>query len=79
MASPRVGRILMLNPLGPILEGLRLVMTNAAPVLSTTYSPKGLLIWSPWYLVCSGLVAIALLLVGLVAFRRSATMFAEYY
>ena len=73
------GRWMMLNPLSPILEGLRLVLVEHASLLHTIRAPSGTLIWSPWALWYAVVVGIASTLIGMVAFRRSAAYFAEYY
>lgn len=81
MFGPVAGPIAMLNPLAPLLEGLRLavveghnllhpleVVTRGAPVLG----------WSPWYLAYSGLWAVGGLLAGALLFHRAEFLFAEY-
>ena len=39
----------------------------------------GEVIWSPWYLAATAVIGVVLTLTGLLAFRRSAAYFAEYY
>jgi lipopolysaccharide transport system permease protein len=75
-------RLLMLNPLAPVLEGLRLSVAYshdlALPL--TTLDARGaeVLVWTPWYLVysaawgCFGFAASA------IFFRRLEHLFAEY-
>lgn len=75
----KYGRWMMLNPLSPILEGLRLALVEQRSLLETIRSAQGMLIWSPWYLAYAVAVGLAATLVGMVAFRRSASHFAEYY
>ena len=72
-------RLMMLNPLSPILEGLRLTLVDHTSLLHTIIAPSGALIWSPWALVYAVVVGIASTLIGMVAFRKSASYFAEYY
>ncbi|HEY8062543.1 MAG TPA: ABC transporter permease [Gemmatimonadales bacterium] len=79
MFSTRVGHLLMLNPLTPILEGLRLTLVERTSLLHALYTPAGALVWSPWELAYALLSGAACVLVGMVAFRRSAAHFAEYY
>lgn len=74
----KYGKYMMLNPLSPILEGLRLTLVERASLLDTIYI-KGFLVWSPWMLAYSVGVGIFATLIGMVAFRRSAAYFAEYY
>jgi ABC-type polysaccharide/polyol phosphate export permease len=69
----------MLNPLTPILEGLRLTLVERTSLLHALYTPAGALVWSPWELAYALLSGAACVLVGMVAFRRSAAHFAEYY
>ncbi len=78
-ASARTGRLLMLNPLGPILEGLRLTLVERQSLAHVVLSANGLPVWTPWHLLYSSVIAIVLVIAGLIAFRRSSRMFAEYY
>ena len=73
------GPWMMLNPLSAILEGLRLTLVEHTSLLHTITSSSGYISWSPWALVYSGVVGLACTLLGVVAFRRSASYFAEYY
>jgi ABC-type polysaccharide/polyol phosphate export permease len=75
----KYGLLMMLNPLTPILEGLRLTLVEHDSLLHTILSPAGVLIWSPWELGYAVIVGIASTLIGMVAFRKSASYFAEYY
>ena len=79
MFSARVGRLLMLNPLTPIFEGLRLTLVERTSLLHALRTPAGILVWSPWELAYALATGTACVLVGMVAFRRSAAYFAEYY
>lgn len=69
--------LVMLNPLAPILEGLRLAIVSghdlARPIVAADT-----LVWSPAYLATSALVSVALLLGSAVIFRRAEFRFAEY-
>lgn len=67
-----------LNPLTPILEGLRLILGEGVGLGHTTLAPDGgLPLWTPWYLV--GTAVAGLLLFGAAArfFRLQADRFAE--
>jgi ABC-type polysaccharide/polyol phosphate export permease len=75
----KYGKWMMINPLAPILEGLRLTLVERASLLDVVYSPKGMLVWSPWFLAYAVTVGIVATLVGMAAFRKSAAYFAEYY
>ncbi len=74
-------RIILLNPLSPIVEGLRLSVVEGHNLLDPVLHTKGadsFLVWSPWYLVYSAVVAIVGLLGSALLFHRSEFVFAEY-
>ncbi len=67
------GILMMINPLSPILEGLRLTLVEGASLLDVIHAPNGLLVWSPWFLgLCERGRHHGDRLAGMVAFRRSA-------
>jgi lipopolysaccharide transport system permease protein len=69
----------MLNPLAPILEGLRLAMVDGHNLLvPITRIADGSLIWSPWYLVYSMVWAFGGLIGSALIFHRAQFRFAEY-
>jgi ABC-type polysaccharide/polyol phosphate export permease len=75
-------RIMMFNPIAPILEGLRLAVVEhhnlLEPMTSTTVTgAPGFLFWQPWYLWYSASWAVAGLLVSVIVFHRSERRFAE--
>lgn len=82
MFGPVGAKLIMLNPLSPLLEGLRvsvvlghdltreLIVTNNRGVPVT--------IWSPLYLVYSSTWAVLGLVGSLLFFRRTSSSFAEY-
>lgn len=74
--GPRVGPIMMLNPVAPILEGLRLSVVEGHNLLVPLYS-HGFLFWKPWYLAYSATWAIGGLIVSSLIFHRSERRFAE--
>ena len=81
MFGPTGARLMMLNPLAPILEGLRLSVVydhNLLLPLVETARKVSVLVWTPWYLVSSAAWAVVMLLGGLVFFHRSEAKFAEY-
>jgi lipopolysaccharide transport system permease protein len=81
MFGPTGARLMMLNPLAPILEGLRLSVVYDHNLLSSlveTGRKGAVLVWTPWYLVSSAAWAIVMLMGGLVFFHRSEAKFAEY-
>jgi lipopolysaccharide transport system permease protein len=81
MFGPIGARLMMLNPLGPLLEGLRLCVVYDHNLLEplVEMGRKGqVLVWSPWYLAYSAVSAAVLFLVSLVLFHRAEAKFAEY-
>jgi lipopolysaccharide transport system permease protein len=81
MFGPIGARLMMLNPLGPVLEGFRLSMVHDHNLLLWLIDSgaKGpVLAWSPWYLVYSAGWAIVMLTGGLLLFHRTEPKFAEY-
>jgi len=74
-------RLMMANPLAPLLEGLRLSVAmdhNLLDTLVVQGRHGSVLAWSPWYLAYSAGCAIAASLAGLVLFHRAESNFAEY-
>ena len=74
-------RVMMLNPLAPIMEGLRLSVVLNQNLLDTivVHGRHGaVLAWSPWYLAYSAGSAFVLFLLGLLIFHRAESKFAEY-
>ena len=74
-------RVMMVNPLAPLLEGLRLSVVMDHNLLDTlvVQGRHGVVLaWSPWYLVYSAACAIVALLAGLLLFHRAESKFAEY-
>lgn len=74
-------RLMMLNPLAPVLEGFRLCTVgnhNLLEPLFVTGRHGAILVWSPWYLAYSGLWALVMFMGGLVVFHRAEPKFAEY-
>lgn len=78
MMGPKLARLIMLNPLSPLLEGLRLAIVERHDLLMPLIAPDGLVIWSPGYLVYAALWAILGLGVSAMIFHRSEFVFAEY-
>ena len=74
MFGPRIGRLLMLNPLSAILEGFRLSILQGSS-LAVAHPAE---LWEPGWLLYSALWSLLGLLVAIRYFRRSAAKFAEY-
>ncbi|HLV26819.1 MAG TPA: ABC transporter permease [Gemmatimonadales bacterium] len=70
-------RIVMLNPLSPILEGLRLSVADGHSLLQPLVV-DGIAAWSPWMLVYPAVFAAGSLLVASVLYSRLELSFAEY-
>ena len=77
MFGPTGSRIMMLNPVAPLLEGLRLSVIAHHNLLEPLAAPAGFLFWRPWYLLYSAAWAIGGLLLSAVIFHRSERRFAE--
>jgi ABC-type polysaccharide/polyol phosphate export permease len=77
MYGPRVAPIMMLNPVAPILEGLRLSVVAHHNLAAPLAAPAGFPFWSPWHLVYAATWALGGLLLSLVHFHRSERRFAE--
>lgn len=72
MFGERGARLLMLNPLAPILEGLRLVIVERHDLLRDAAT------WHPWYLAYAAICAVAALVGGALTFHRAQRRFAEH-
>ena len=81
MLGARVGRLIMLNPVSPLLEAIRLSVIEGhnllVPIVTTSRGVE-FLTWSPWFLVYSAAVSVIGLIVAMRIFRRAAVLFAEY-
>jgi ABC-type polysaccharide/polyol phosphate export permease len=77
MYGPRGSRIMMLNPVAPILEGLRIVVIHHHNLLDPELAPAGFLFWRPWYLAYTAAWAFGGLILAAVMFHRSERRFAE--
>jgi homopolymeric O-antigen transport system permease protein len=84
LLGPRGARLVMLNPVAPLLEGLRLSVVDGhnllAPLTAQTVMPGGLPVieWAPWWLAYSACWAVAALLASVLIFHRSESIFADY-
>jgi ABC-type polysaccharide/polyol phosphate export permease len=80
--GPLGARILMLNPLAPLLEGLRLSIVEGHSLLQTLEvagrSGSTILVWTPLYLVYSAVWALVSFVGSLLLFRRASSAFAEF-
>jgi ABC-type polysaccharide/polyol phosphate export permease len=71
-------QLMMLNPLAPILEGIRLAVVEGHDLLRSLVDPRGVVVWSPWYLAYAGGWALGIAAVGVALFHRLEFLFAEY-
>jgi len=78
MFGPKFAPIIMLNPVSPILEGLRLAVVDHHNLLTEVTQRGGWISWHPWYLAYSAVWAIAGLLISALFFHRSERRFALY-
>jgi lipopolysaccharide transport system permease protein len=78
MFGPKFAPIIMLNPVSPILEGLRLAVVDHHNLLTEVAQRGGWISWHPWYLAYSAVWAIAGLLISALFFHRSERRFALY-
>lgn len=78
----RIGaQVMMLNPIAPILEGLRLSVIEGHDLSQTlVVMSKGaeILAWSPWYLVYVFVLAVFGTAAAALLFHRLEFLFAEY-
>jgi ABC-type polysaccharide/polyol phosphate export permease len=68
---------MMLNPIAPVLEGLRLSVVQHHNLLEPMMAPQGFLFWRPWYLAYSATWALGGLVLSALLFHRSERRFAE--
>ena len=82
MFGPLGAKLIMLNPLAPILEGLRLAVVEGHNLLEplTVVGRQGqaVIAWEPWYLSYAAAWAVAGAAGAVVLFHRLAFVFAEY-
>jgi len=81
MLGGRAARLAMLNPLAPLLEGLRLALLaghNLWQPLTLVQRGAEVVAWSPWWLAYSAVWAVGGLVVATALFHRLQYLFAEY-
>jgi len=82
MFGPKGSFLMMLNPLSPVLEGIRLSVVehhNLIRVLTEIAADGSVVVvWSPWYLAYGSGIAVFMLLTGALIFHRFERVFAEY-
>jgi ABC-type polysaccharide/polyol phosphate export permease len=73
MLGPTGAGLLMLNPLAPLLEGMRLAVVEGHDLLRPleVATPRGVVLaWTPWWLAYSAVWAVGGLLAAALAFHR---------
>ena len=70
-------RLLMLNPLAPLLEGARLALVHGHDLATPLLGAHGAVVWSPWFLAYAAAWAVVGLAASMVLFRRAEANFAE--
>jgi ABC-type polysaccharide/polyol phosphate export permease len=77
----RGSQLMMLNPIAPILEGLRLAIVDhqnlLVEVVATTKATEPFVFWHPWFLGYSAAWAFGGLFFSAILFHRSERRFAE--
>jgi ABC-type polysaccharide/polyol phosphate export permease len=80
MFGPKAGRLLMLNPMAPLLEGFRLTVVKGHNLLQPLVLEQGgklVELWSPWFLVYSAAWAVLGTAAATLLFHRTQYLFAE--
>ena len=82
MVGPTGSSLIMLNPLSPFLEGLRLCVVNGhnllEPLSLVAANGKTFVAWTPWYLAYGFAWSVGGLVASAVLFHRLEFVFAEY-
>ena len=82
MVGPTGSLLIMLNPLSPFLEGLRLCVVQGhnllEPLTQVGASGDTILAWTPWYLAYGVLWSLGGLLASSIVFHRLEFLFAEF-
>lgn len=81
LLGPTGGRLMMLNPLSPVLEGLRLAVVEhhnlLTPFIDTLHGPAQV-VWQPWYLLYAGVWSVFGFLGAWLMFHRLEFVYPEY-
>jgi ABC-type polysaccharide/polyol phosphate export permease len=82
MLGAQGASLVFLNPLSPLLEGLRLCLIEGhsllEPLVATGRNGVAVTVWEPWYLAYAGFNAFVGLAVSSIVFHRAEFAFAEY-
>lgn len=74
----RGAQLVMLNPLSPVLEGMRLAVVHGHDLSTPLLAASGVTAWSPWMLGYAGAWALGGIVVSSVIFHRAEFKFAEF-
>jgi len=74
----RGSQLAMLNPLAPVLEGLRLAVVDGHNLAQPLVAASGATLWYPWALWYALLLALAGSVISALVFHRAEFKFAEY-
>ncbi len=82
MFGPLGAKLMMLNPLAPMLEGMRLAVVEGhdllQPLVAVSQRGAEVIAWRPEYLAYAGVSSIGVLVIGALIFHRFEFVFAEY-
>ena len=82
MFGPLGAKLIMLNPLAPMIEGLRLCVVEGwnllRPLTEVDRTGREVLLWTPWYLAYAAAWSLGGLVGSSLLFHRSEFIFAEY-
>jgi ABC-type polysaccharide/polyol phosphate export permease len=76
--GPRGAQLMLLNPVGAVLEGMRLATIQGHDLTVPLTGHGGALAWSPWYLAWAAACALLGLAAATTVFHRAEHAFAEY-
>ncbi len=76
--GPRGARLVMLNPLAPVLEGLRFAIVNGHNLARPLLDARGVELWSPWPMYYAMLLGAVGIVGSALVFHRAEFSFAEY-
>jgi ABC-type polysaccharide/polyol phosphate export permease len=78
----RGATVMMLNPVAPLLEGLRLAVVAhhnlLEPLTVVAAGGQPVLAWAPWYLAYAALWSVGGAVLAALVFHRLEYVFAEY-
>lgn len=74
----RGARLIMFNPLAPVLEGLRLAIVQGHNLAFPLTGADNVLLWSPWPLYAAMVLSLVGIVGSALVFHRAEFSFAEY-